>query len=909
MKSFRIAFLITWFIFLFSPPFVEAQPEIQSITPSFGPPGTEVTVHGAGFQPGAKAALYGGGPYITGTVDTPGHACGVAVSGNYAYVADGTGLQVIDVSNPVLPTIVGSMATPWGHACGVAVSGNYAYVADGFSLQVIDITDPTSPTIEGTVDMPVFLYTTDVAVSGSYAYVASEEIGLQIIDISDPTLPTIKSSVDTMALSVVVSGSYAYVAGYDFHIIDISDPAIPTIVSSLATSGGHAYDVAVSGNYAYVTERSTYPTQWVGLHIIDISDPELPITMSSLQTKAYGVAVSGNYAYVTDNTGLQVIDVSNPVVPTIVGWTHPPSSYGSDVAVSDSYAYIVGGDFQVIDISYPSSATIVGSVDTSGLANDVAVSGSYAYVTHPTSEVDFVPWCGLQVIDINDPAAPTTVGSVHIKCSSFYGPNAYDVAVSGNYAYMVTRNNRLHESLQVIDISNPPSPALLGDPYPFGWWGVSISGNYAYTGDGHNLLIIDIGDPASLAIVGSIEMPCYGQALTVSGNYAFVSDGYILYIIDISNTVSPIIMGSVEVSEHTTDVAVSGNYAYVLGGFSLLHVIDISDLTTPIIVASVNGPRRLNGLDVSVGYVYIGGGMSGFYILATFEPLENLTRLDSQVLKAKIPAGQRPGTWDLYVTNPDGSHAVFHNGFTVTVDTDGDGVPDDQDECPLAGADGPCGGPVRADGCPANDVDGDEICNDQDKCPWAGDGRYGIKYGDNNLGCPLGDADGDTIPDIYDNCAWSGNVSGLGIRRGGCPIKDSDGDGIPNHLDHCAWQNPGDRWIKPGGCKAPASWNSAGLEDPDGDRIPSRSPTGQVLDECPWAGNEGLGIQRNGCPITDSDGDGMPNNEDACAWRGPTEEFGMTGEGCPIGDRDEDGVPDPEDICPDKPGERNNRGC
>ena len=47
-----------------------------------------------------------------------------------AYVADGgSGLQIIDVTNPASPVFKGSYNTP-GSACGVAISGNMAYVAD-----------------------------------------------------------------------------------------------------------------------------------------------------------------------------------------------------------------------------------------------------------------------------------------------------------------------------------------------------------------------------------------------------------------------------------------------------------------------------------------------------------------------------------------------------------------------------------------------------------------------------------------------------------------------------------------------------------------------------------------------------------------------------------------------------------
>src|SRR6266542_2181463 len=65
-----------------------------------------------------------------GGYDTSGRALGLAVSGNFAYVAaGGAGLQVINVSNPANPRRVGGYDTS-GFASGVALSGNFAYVAD-----------------------------------------------------------------------------------------------------------------------------------------------------------------------------------------------------------------------------------------------------------------------------------------------------------------------------------------------------------------------------------------------------------------------------------------------------------------------------------------------------------------------------------------------------------------------------------------------------------------------------------------------------------------------------------------------------------------------------------------------------------------------------------------------------------
>jgi LVIVD repeat-containing protein len=64
-----------------------------------------------------------------GSYDTSGSARGVAVSGNYAYVADYTaGLQVIDVSNPANPQRVGGNPAP-NPAVGVGLSDSHVFVA------------------------------------------------------------------------------------------------------------------------------------------------------------------------------------------------------------------------------------------------------------------------------------------------------------------------------------------------------------------------------------------------------------------------------------------------------------------------------------------------------------------------------------------------------------------------------------------------------------------------------------------------------------------------------------------------------------------------------------------------------------------------------------------------------------
>jgi len=130
----------------------------------------------------------------------PTWADGVCVSDHRAYIAGGiAGLHVLDISNPLLPIYTGSVINkgtpdpdPYTYdtlsANGAFVSGAYAFVADSSGLQIIDITDLQNPILAGSVGISPY-GASDVFVSGSYAYVTADvfEGKLFIIDVSDFT--------------------------------------------------------------------------------------------------------------------------------------------------------------------------------------------------------------------------------------------------------------------------------------------------------------------------------------------------------------------------------------------------------------------------------------------------------------------------------------------------------------------------------------------------------------------------------------------------------------------------------------------------------------------------------------------------------------------------------------------------
>jgi OmpA-OmpF porin, OOP family len=164
-------------------------------------------------------------------------------------------------------------------------------------------------------------------------------------------------------------------------------------------------------------------------------------------------------------------------------------------------------------------------------------------------------------------------------------------------------------------------------------------------------------------------------------------------------------------------------------------------------------------------------------------------------------------------------------------DSDGDGIPDDVDQCPNEPEDRD--GFEDSDGCPDPDNDGDTIADAFDKCPNEAEDFDGFEDTD---GCPDPDNDKDGIPDERDACPNEPETMNGYKDEDGCPDEpDRDGDGVPDSRDKCP-DEPED---------------TDGFEDEDG------------------------------CPDPDNDGDGIPDNQDECIDEPETYNGYQDQDGCP----------------------------
>jgi hypothetical protein len=208
-------------------------------------------------QPHETGYAQTGGMSIVGVLDPAnpvllGHfpiarpgAYEVALKGSIAFIAAAEqGVHIVDVSDPARPEAVGVYDTQ--NARGIAVSGDFACVADTGSLKILDITDPARPVLFKTLDVPAEV----VTVSGDLLFAAYGST-VRMIYLSTPECTRQIAEYTVGAGTIVgisVTGDYVFLAVLEegVRVLRVSDSYTLSQVAAydmLAWPNG----VAVSG--------------------------------------------------------------------------------------------------------------------------------------------------------------------------------------------------------------------------------------------------------------------------------------------------------------------------------------------------------------------------------------------------------------------------------------------------------------------------------------------------------------------------------------------------------------------------------------------------------------------------------------------------------------------------------------
>jgi len=245
--------------------------------------------------------------------------------------------KVIDVSDRTSPVTLGAFELVAAGRFTMTLDGNTIITSEPFSnrIHIIDITNPGAPT-NSYVDVEN-LVLDGIALSpdGKVAYIASDYYGIQIVDVSQPENASILSVVDisgyTTDVALSPDGAITYAASGDtttatLTVVDVKDPAAPSVIGSVETFGGYSYEKRVilssDGAIAFVTGYDDHSDS-ASVQVIDVSDPSVPTIVGSIddipeEIVDITLSLDGKIAFAAGlENNVYVIKVDDSTHPTL----------------------------------------------------------------------------------------------------------------------------------------------------------------------------------------------------------------------------------------------------------------------------------------------------------------------------------------------------------------------------------------------------------------------------------------------------------------------------------------------------------------------------------------------------------------------------------------------------------------
>lgn len=543
---------------------------------------------------------------------------GIATSADLALVhGSSVGIAAVDISNPQDLQLISTL-TGIGEPLDVAIDANaqYAFVAAGsLGLQVVDITDPAAMTLEGNgLGSPSISYASRIALvpdaqgDAELALVA-DGTRLHAIDVRDPAAPALLASYDigndginSLALvgDAVLVGSYLQLVVLDLaQFLDgdgqtNSFVAIPNTLQINNTVGA----IEVVGTTAYLA------ISYDRIYAYDVSDVASIGLLGSVAIEHYAsnISVAGNRLYTSlSNEGYSataVIDITDPA--NLQEVDRLPLS--GDSAVVGGHLVVASGDDRVglvtVDAATP-GPQVVASVGSFGADPLVAIAGTTLWQVNAND--------GLSSYDITDPLDPQLLDTLDV---SALGGSPIDIEVVGNYAYISTSA----PSLVIVDIADPANLAVVGSPFtlsdypgalaPFG----QGASRYIAVGAGFGVDLINVTTPATPTLVQSVPIndTTYDLAVSPDGLTAYVAGNSGIHVIDLTSIGNATFSTFTDVS-NVRGVITDGSYIYAATRFDGLHVIDATSLT---VVGSYYDLQDFNAIELQGSTAYLLGDES-----------------------------------------------------------------------------------------------------------------------------------------------------------------------------------------------------------------------------------------------------------------------------------------------------------
>lgn len=581
------------------------------------------------------ANLTGAGPERLDSYDVGGaNPYSIAISNGYAFIAtDGTAEEVAVVRISDLTRVNTIDITGTAAAYSVAITGTKLIVGRALSadneVYVYNIASPEGTiSLLGSTNLPNACPVMET--DGTYAYCGSlsDTAEITVVRLSDYTaVNTVNLTGTGDVYDLLVNGTSLYVGRDDVTTdVDFMELSLATPASSLATL--HSVNTSSAVWKVDLNENATYA-------FLGTSDDaaELTVVQLSSFTETQTADASGSAdgrtvmqfgSYVITGSDFDSAEI-NVFETTDLAWT-VPQRIGSanltgtaDAAVTrvDShYAYVgltvnaSGAEFFIYDIATPSSPTLLGSFETGSSIFDIAVSGNYAYLatTDDARELD--------IINITNKASPSRAGAYNMAGTA----NSTSVELTGIYAALGRQASTANE-FWIINVTNPASPTLTGSMnYASNINDIAIHGGLVYgatANDTAELIVINATTPSAPAVIATDNNTttedgfsvAWTGALLVLGRAVGAGTEFVTY--NIATPTAPVRIGGGEVANRVNDIVFDGSgYAYIGTGptGTTMERWNVTTPASPVVYSSFTLDGNGNRLAFDGTNVYIATG-------------------------------------------------------------------------------------------------------------------------------------------------------------------------------------------------------------------------------------------------------------------------------------------------------------
>lgn len=522
-------------------------------------------------------------PLLEITLDLPGEAHRMAMSGSHLYVAGGaSGLQVVDMEDINAPVKIGSYNSP-GQARGVALEGELLYLADGDQgLTILDVSNPVSPQRLGSVNTTGFIH--EVVVRDGLAYLAAGwgSGGLIIVDVTDPSVPTLVSITPAGGdvRGLVLKGHHAYLADFTGHLytLDVTDPLVPVANSQVATIS-QPTSLSLSNDHLVV---SCYHR---GIQVFSLTAPDTPQLASSYGldqglSSHFGnfVSCEGNMTCVTGTSYVMaLIDLTDPAAPVLEKYLD--LNHSSPKTLIHQGVVFAGYDQDGLELKQIEGwglPTPIGHLNfqTEIQPGAIAAFGDLAVVASSgISSQDN----RLNIVRMQNENVFSLTGWIST------GARLQDVVVSGHYAFAA-----FTYEMKIIDLQNPNDPLVVANIPMSSLGRLAVDGNLLYLGGfdvfGSDVLVLDISDPTAPMIINDFYTTSQCTGLTLTENRLYISSEHHVQVFDRSDPTHPVFLERLMLSEGTQDIqdiTIQDGFLYVCVEESGVQVRNLAHTSLP----------------------------------------------------------------------------------------------------------------------------------------------------------------------------------------------------------------------------------------------------------------------------------------------------------------------------------------